>query len=95
MATQIVVTAGPVQSAKVRRTKPRKLFRGVKRTLIRKTLAKMQSITNSDTRDYNRGLIVGFDPALVIADDNSVNGRSWTRIMDRLRACLDALEGDE
>jgi len=95
MATTMVITAGPVQSAVVRRTKPRKLFRGVKRTLIRKTLAKMQSLTNSDTRDYNRGLMLGFDPALVVGDDNSVIGRSWTRIMERLRACLDAVEGDE
>ena len=94
MGTTLVVTAGPVQSASVRRTSPRRLFRGVKRTLIRKTLAKMTALTNSDNRDYNRGIMLEFDPALVIGDDNSVNGRAWTRVINRLKECLEAKEGD-
>lgn len=95
MGTSLIVTAGAVRTASQNRNKPRKVFRGVIRTLIRKTKAKLQAISNSDGRAYQRGLLLGYDAALVMGLDNSVNGRAFARVMNRLQECLDAKEGDE
>lgn len=95
MGSTLLVSIGPVQSATVRGTKPRKLFRGVQRTLIRKTLAKLTSIANADKRAYARGLLLNFDAATVMGADNSADGKAFNRAMQRLRDCLDAKEGDE
>jgi hypothetical protein len=95
MGTTLIVTAGPVNAASIRGTKPQKLYRGVQRTLIRKTLAKLNSILNLDTRHYNRGLMIDVTFPSVMGADNSANGRAFVRVMARLRECLDAKVGDE
>lgn len=95
MATSLIVTAGPVRSAALHRGKPRKVFRGVQRTQIRKAKAMMQSLFNADMRNWNRSLILGFDPALVMGMENSYDGKAFARVMNRLQACLDMKEGDK
>jgi len=95
MATSLIVTAGPVRSATLNRGKPRKVFRGVQRTLIRKTLAKLNALFNADMRNWNRSLILGYDPALVMGMENSKDGRAFATVMARLQACLNMKEGDK
>ena len=95
MATSLVITAGPVKAALISRGKPRKIFRGVQRMMIRKTLAKLNALFNQDMRNWNRSLVVGYDPALVMGMENSVDGRAFQRVMARLQACLDMKEGDK
>lgn len=95
MATSLVITAGPVKPGTLSRGKPRKIFRGVQRTLIRKSLAKMNALFNNDMRNWNRSLLIGYEPALVMGMDNSADMRAFQRVMARLQACLDMKEGDK
>lgn len=95
MGTALVVTAGPVRSGSANKGKPRKMFRGVTRTLLRKSLAKMNALVNSDQRAWNRSLEVGYDVALITGMENSADGRAFARVIQRLKDCLTLKEGDK
>ncbi len=95
MAVNIVMGAGPPAKSSRARTKPRKLFRGVTRTLMRKTLAKLQSILNRDFRENTRAAILGYEPALVADVARSATRNAFDKVVDRLTEALAAKEGDE
>lgn len=94
MATSIVVSTSPVGTGRVSPSKPRKLFRNVKRTLIRKCLAKVNALLASDTRDYNRLLSLGIDAAQVTGYGNDKDVQAFVRVQARLAAALNLKEGD-
>lgn len=95
MGTSMIVSIGPVAANTLRNRKPRRLYRGVLRTMIRKVLARLKSIQNTDIRMYNRGLELGQPSLSVMGEDNSVVGRAFAKVIARLQECLDAVEGDE
>jgi hypothetical protein len=84
--------AGPVVPT---RGRPRKLFRGVIRTLIRKTLAKMNAIRNNDMRAIARGALLQYNPATVSMSSVAADRNAFDRVISRLQKCLLLLEGDE
>lgn len=95
MTTTLLVTASPVRAASARRGAPRKLFRGVTRTIIRKTLAKVVAIQNGDKREQVRAGTLGYTPHYVTGADRSATENAFARVAERLQQCLDAKEGDE
>lgn len=95
MGTSLIVSTGPVRGANVTRRQPRKMLRGAVRTMVRKTLAKLTAISNADDREYQRSLMLKYDAYLIMGMNNSPDGKAFKRVMDRLKAALDAREGDE
>lgn len=94
MGVSIAVATAPVETATVSRTSPRKLFRGITRTLIRKTLAKLISLQNSDGRESIRSANLGYSPALVASTSRSSVNNAFKTTIARLQAALLAQEGD-
>lgn len=95
MAVNIVVGTSPASRGRANRGKPRKLYRGETRTIIRKALAKLQSLVNRDFRENVRSASLGYDPTFVCGPMRSADRNAVDRTMQRLRDCLDAVEGDE
>lgn len=94
MARSVIVGVGPVRSAAIRRLAPRKILRGEVRTMVREVLRRLNSVSNADDREYKRSLELGYEAFLIMGMNNSTNGRAFKHVMDRLKECMDALEGD-
>lgn len=93
MASSVVVTTGPVSGGGVRRGAPRKMFRGQTRTMIRKTLAHLNAISNRDFRENVRGASLNYNPAFVMDAGGTTDRRAFDRAIARLALCLTLLEG--
>lgn len=95
MVARVVVVTNPIRAANRYTGRPRKLFRGVTRTLIRKTLAKLQAILAGDLRQANRGLVVGFTPARVAGSPDSLAYTAFQDTVQRLTGCMAMMEGED
>lgn len=95
MASVLTVGTSPVATASARRGAPRKMFRGVRRTLIRKALAKLTSIVNSDFRENTRAAVLQYDAALIAGVTRSADRNAFDRVVQRLSDALKAKEGDD
>lgn len=94
MPTSLLILSGPKAVSSARRLRPRKMFRGIKRTLIRKTLAKIKALLASDTREYNRGAALFYTPACVTGYGNDAITDAFLKVKARLEESLVAKEDE-
>lgn len=95
MPRTIVVSTSTASNSSRRRTKPRLLFRGEIRTILRKTLAKLRALRNRDHRENIRAALLDYRPALVDEGSTSDTAAAFDAVAARIEACMAAHEGDE
>lgn len=91
----VQVRTSPVQGVSSTRSSRTRMFRGRRRTAIRKCLAQIAILISQDERELARGLDLGYTAASVALGRGTATNNAFVRVQERLAACLLLYNGQE